>query len=519
MSVARRRGGVRSAGAPRRPASCGVRGRRWGERPRIRPQHGTSAPAGVHAGGPRESLDVTDASMTQTEPRQEPAAAGAPRAEKPGVLLVNLGTPDAPQTPEVRRYLREFLSDPRVLDINPIGRAARAQPDHPPAPAAQVGGGVPRGLDRGGIPAAGPRADAAGASASASPDAEVVLAMRYGNPSIRSGLEELARRGCDEVVVMPLFPQYASSSTGSAVAKVYEPGGQGLWNTPFVRVVPPFYDHAPLRGGRRRGGAARPRGAAPRPRAVQLSRRPGAPLHEERPHGPALPHDAGLLRRHRRREPPVLQRPLPRHDARGGRRPRPRAGDLVPGVPEPARQDAVAEFPHTDEVVVELGKKGVRSGSRCSAPRSSPTASRPSRRSARAEEDFREAGGETLTLVPSLNGEAVWLDAAAARWPRRSRRPPEEAAQLPARQALPDLSREARHAAPASALEGVPGDLGPHRRGRSPASTHRLHVRASSARGWGTGSPRRSTGETNRTPHRPGLEGACAMRGPPSFVR
>ena len=43
---------------------------------------------------------------------------------RPGVLLVNLGTPDAPQTPEVRRYLRQFLSDPRVLDINPIGRAA-----------------------------------------------------------------------------------------------------------------------------------------------------------------------------------------------------------------------------------------------------------------------------------------------------------------------------------------------------------------------------------------------------------
>ena len=66
-------------------------------------------------------------------------------------------------------------------------------------------------------------------------------AMRYGNPSIRSGMQKLSEAGCDRIVVMPLYPQYASSSTGSTVELVYKIAGE-LWNTPFITVVPPFYD-------------------------------------------------------------------------------------------------------------------------------------------------------------------------------------------------------------------------------------------------------------------------------------
>ncbi len=159
-----------------------------------------------------------------------------------GILLVNLGTPDAPRAPEVRRYLREFLMDPRVLDINPLGRWALVNliiaPFRAPKSAAayrEVWG------DEGSPLLVHGKALAEGVRAKID-DAPVELAMRYGNPSIRSGLERLQAAGCERIVVLPLYPQYASSSTGSTVEKVYQEVAR-RWNTPFVSVVPPFYDH------------------------------------------------------------------------------------------------------------------------------------------------------------------------------------------------------------------------------------------------------------------------------------
>ncbi|MBP9086656.1 MAG: ferrochelatase [Kofleriaceae bacterium] len=160
-----------------------------------------------------------------------------------GLLLVNLGTPDAPQTAEVRRYLREFLSDPRVLDINPIGRALLLNliilPTRPKksAHAYQSIWDANRGS-----PLLYHSQDLAAAIADElGPAWRVVLAMRYGNPSIMRGLDELRQAGVDRIVVLPLFPQYAASSTGSAVEHVWKLAGQ-RWNTPWLDVVPPFYD-------------------------------------------------------------------------------------------------------------------------------------------------------------------------------------------------------------------------------------------------------------------------------------
>ena len=403
---------MRPARAPVRRASCGVLDAGGANAPESCRNAGRAPPAGVHQGGPRERLDVTDASMTQTESRQEPAAAGVPRAEKPGVLLVNLGTPDAPQTPEVRRYLREFLSDPRVLDINPIGRAALLNliilPLRPRKSAEAyrevwTEEGSPllvhgRTLERG----VGERLA----------HAEVVLAMRYGKPSIRSGLEELARRGCDEVVVMPLFPQYASSSTGSAVAKVYEEAGQ-LWNTPFVRVVPPFYDH---------------------PRYVEAVAAVARPILEEQRPDHVLFSYHGVPERHCTKSDPTGQHCLARPgccdsivDANrqcysahchATTRAVVAALGLEPGTWSLAYQSRLGRTPwlrpYTDEVVTELGKKGVRSLAVLCPSFVADCLETIEEIGMRAEEDFREAGGETLTLVPSLNGESVWLDAAAA---------------------------------------------------------------------------------------------------------
>ena len=142
----------------------------------------------------------------------------------------------------MRRYLREFLSDPRVIDIHPVGRWMLLNlvilPFRPKKSAAAYKEiwqpeGSPLLIHSEAL-CAGLRERI--------PEHPIELAMRYGNPSIASGLERLRAQSCDRIVVVPLYPHYASSSTGSTVEKVYTEAGK-LWNTPFITVVPPFYDH------------------------------------------------------------------------------------------------------------------------------------------------------------------------------------------------------------------------------------------------------------------------------------
>jgi ferrochelatase len=160
-----------------------------------------------------------------------------------GVLLVNLGTPDAPQTAEVRRYLREFLSDPRVIDINPVVRwfilnlfilPMRPRRSAEAYRKVWTDEGSPL-LVHGNALLDGVRKQLS------EPDFHVELAMRYGNPSMKSGMQKLLDRGCDQLVVFPLYPQFASSTTGSTVEHAWRVASE-LWNTPFINVVPAFYD-------------------------------------------------------------------------------------------------------------------------------------------------------------------------------------------------------------------------------------------------------------------------------------
>ena len=161
-----------------------------------------------------------------------------------GLLLINLGTPEAPEPEPVKRYLRQFLNDERVLDINPAARAAllnlvilRKRPKESAAAYKQVW------TDRG-SPLLVYSKDLTSAVADklGRESWMVELGMRYGEPSIESALKRLRRAGVDDVVVFPLYPQYASSSTGTALEEVYRVCAKE-WNVARLNVVPPFYNH------------------------------------------------------------------------------------------------------------------------------------------------------------------------------------------------------------------------------------------------------------------------------------
>jgi protoporphyrin/coproporphyrin ferrochelatase len=162
---------------------------------------------------------------------------------KTGVLLINLGTPDSPSVKDVRKYLFEFLNDPRVIDINPIGRFFLVNfiivPFRAPKSAkiyrelwtekgSQIiifGESVQKKLQ-----------EALGDSYC------VELAMRYQNPSLDNVLKEMEKKNYNKIIIIPLFPQYASASTGSAIDKAMKLISK-WWVIPEIKIINQFYDN------------------------------------------------------------------------------------------------------------------------------------------------------------------------------------------------------------------------------------------------------------------------------------
>jgi len=167
-----------------------------------------------------------------------------PNAERRpvGVLLINLGTPDSTDVGDVRRYLREFLSDPRVVDINPIGRWMLLNfvilPFRPRKSAEAY-----RSIwtDEGSPLLVYEQELADKVQAELGPHFHVELAMRYGNPSIPDAVNRLMAMDPERIVIVPLFPQYSSAATGSALDRALEVIAK-QWNVPTVETVPAFFD-------------------------------------------------------------------------------------------------------------------------------------------------------------------------------------------------------------------------------------------------------------------------------------
>ena len=159
-----------------------------------------------------------------------------------GVLLVNLGTPDAPDVASVRRYLAEFLSDPRVVEIPPLlwwpilhGIILNTRPQK----SAHAYGLVWR--PDGSPLAAITRLQAAALKDAWGPGVTVDWAMRYGNPSIPDRLAAMKLVGCDRILIAPLYPQYCAATTATANDKAFAALAAMRWQ-PAVRTLPPYHD-------------------------------------------------------------------------------------------------------------------------------------------------------------------------------------------------------------------------------------------------------------------------------------
>ena len=348
--------------------------------------------------------------MTATEP-------------KVGVLLINVGTPDSPATRDVRRYLREFLSDPRVLDIHPLKRWLLLRLILLPFRSARSAEAYARIWGGGRSPLLAIGESFASALQRRLGDGyDVVLSMRYGNPSIASGLRSLRSRGTNRIVVFPLYPQVASSTTGTSLQEVFRNLGR-LWTVPSLSAVPPFYDHTGF---------------------VRAFAEVGRPVLQDLRPDHVLFSFHGLPQRHILKSDETGAHCLRSEDCCSGIGSANRncyraqcfaTARLIAsesGVP-PARWSVSFQSrlgrdpwtrPYTDETIRALAARGTgRLAVYCPAFVADclETIEEIGRE---AREDFLAAGGHDLWLVPSLNVHPVWVDA-AVEMVRRTAAPPD----------------------------------------------------------------------------------------------
>ena len=163
---------------------------------------------------------------------------------KVGVLLVNLGTPDAPTTSAVKRYLKQFLSDRRVVEIPPLlwqpilrGIILNTRPQKSAKAYAKVW------TEKGSPLAFFTAGQAEALQARMEGIADVRYAMRYGNPSAADQLAAMKAAGCNRILIAPLYPQYSGATTGTVLDEAYATLTDMRWH-PAIRTLPAYHDDA-----------------------------------------------------------------------------------------------------------------------------------------------------------------------------------------------------------------------------------------------------------------------------------
>jgi protoporphyrin/coproporphyrin ferrochelatase len=176
--------------------------------------------------------------------RSKPAGGSAP--ERVGVLLVNLGTPDTADTPGVRVYLKEFLSDPRVIEKQGLlwklalnGVILRTRPRRKARDYRKIWNTEKNESPLKTITRA--QSEKLAADLASEDHVLVDWAMRYGNPSIASRIDALTAQGCGRLLVVPLYPQYSAATSATVCDEVFRVLAK-MRAQPVLRVAPPYYD-------------------------------------------------------------------------------------------------------------------------------------------------------------------------------------------------------------------------------------------------------------------------------------
>ncbi len=326
-----------------------------------------------------------------------------------GVLLVNLGTASSPRVRDVRRYLQEFLSDPRVLDIPRVARWALLYgvilPFRSPTTAAAY---ATIWSTEGSPLLVHSLALRDSIAKLLGPGFSVELGMRYGAPSIADALERLMEARAERITVLPLFPQFAASSTGSALAQVFRLAAEA-WNAPQLRTLEPFYAHPGFIDAR--AAVTAPALDAFRPDHVLLSYH-GLPERQIRKSDPSGRHC--LTTSECCASVGSVNASCYRAQCFATSRALAAALALSPDAYSVSFQSRLGRTPwikpYTDLVLPELAARGIRRLAVACPSFVADCLETLEEIGIRARAQWHELGGEELLLVPCLNAHAVWVE-------------------------------------------------------------------------------------------------------------
>ena len=312
---------------------------------------------------------------------------------KVGVLLVNLGTPDGYDKKSMYRYLREFLTDRRVIEWSPwfwypilFGIVLNRRP-------AKVGEAYKTiwNTEKDESPLRTfTRAQSEKLAERLSNHEHIIVdwAMRYGNPSIASKLEGLKEQGCERLVIFPLYPQYAAATTATVNDKVFEYLTKQRW-MPAVRTVPPYHDDPVYIDALAASIQDALKDAPEKPEKIIASYH-GIPQSYFRKGDPYHCHCHKTSRLLREQMGAEGERLMTTFQSRFG--------------PEEWLQ------PYTDKTIEELGKDGVKNIAVLNPGFVSDCLETIEEIAGEGEEIFHENGGETFTHIPCLNDSDAGMD-------------------------------------------------------------------------------------------------------------
>jgi len=327
--------------------------------------------------------------------------------ERIGIILANTGTTAAPRPKETRAYLKQFLSDPRVLDLSPLKRWLILNLFILPTRPKQSAEAFSQIWTDQGSPLLIISDELRKGLEAELPNAVIQLGMRYGEPSIPHAIDQLLAADIERLVIAPLFPQYASATIGSVLELAYTHVAK-RWNVPPISVLPPFYGEEDFLHA-----------------WAEVSR----PLLREFEPDWVIFSYHGLPERHIRKGDPTAEHCLAKPGCCSHRLPANRncyrmhclatSRALIERLALPPERCATTFQsrlgrdrwlePSTDDTLRELPQQGIKRLAVMCPAFTADCLETLEEIGVRAREDFLAKGGEAFMMVPSLNSHPAWV--------------------------------------------------------------------------------------------------------------